>query len=175
MKKRRFIRVIAACATALPAGRRCGAQAISIITCADSVSVSAGVLIGPPLVTSEASQSPNYSVRAAVATADIGTLTGSFPASLSDTNLDAAQFELAGGLRDASLTLINPAMLPGGQFRFDLPTEPSYAYTVQFTQTPGDPASWTPIFTNIATTALLSFINAVPAGAQAGFYQATHN
>jgi hypothetical protein len=100
---------------------------------------------------------------------------GSFPQSLGNTNFDAAQQAIASNLRDASLTLINPAMLPSGQFRFDLPTEPGYTYSILFTQSLDGSSSWTPVLTTNATAALLSFTNTLPSSAQAGFYQATHN
>jgi hypothetical protein len=114
-------------------------------------------------------------IEAEMITADPGALAGTFPQCLGDTNFDAAQFSLAGSLRDASLVLINPALLSGGRFRADLPTEPGYTYTIQFSQNPADPTSWTAIITNTATAFQLSFTNTVPAGAQAGFYRATHN
>ncbi len=67
-------------------------------------------------------------------------MSGGFPGSLVNTNLDAAAQALAAGLRDASLKLINTSLLAGGQVRFDLPTEPGYTYTIQFTQNPANPA-----------------------------------
>ncbi|HEV2391592.1 MAG TPA: hypothetical protein VG146_04425 [Verrucomicrobiae bacterium] len=108
-------------------------------------------------------------------TADAGTLAGSFPESLVNTNLDLAAQTLASGLRNASLRLMNASLLPGGQLRFDLPTEPGYAYTIQFAQNLGNPAGWTTLFTNHATTPLTSFTNTLPPNAPAGFYRASHN
>jgi hypothetical protein len=108
-------------------------------------------------------------------TADPGTLAGGFPGSLANTNLDSTSPTLAADLRDASLVLINASLLPGGQFRFDLPTEPGYTYAIQFTGNPADSAAWTTIFTTNAATALLSFTNTPASGARAGFYRALHN
>jgi hypothetical protein len=53
-------------------------------------------------------------------------------------------------------------LLPGGQFRFDSPTEPGYGYTIQSCHNFADPANWTTIVSNIATTTLLSFTNTPP-------------
>jgi hypothetical protein len=113
-------------------------------------------------------------IQEALLTMDPGTMTGGFPGSLVNTNLDSAAHALAAGLRDASLMLINTSLLPGSQFRFDLPTEPGYTYTIQFSQNLADPASWTTIFRNQATTSLLSFTNTPPVNAQTGFYRASH-
>jgi hypothetical protein len=114
-------------------------------------------------------------IQEALLTSDPGTMTGGFPGSLVNTNLDSAAHALAAGLRDASLRLINTSLLPGSQFRFDLPTEPGYTYTIQFSQNLADPASWTTIFRNQATTSLLSFTNTPPVNAQTGFYRAAHD
>jgi hypothetical protein len=108
-------------------------------------------------------------------TADVDALAGSFPGSLVNTKLDSTAKTLAADLRDASLMLINARLLPGGQFRFDLPTEPGYNYTIEFTQNLADPAGWTTIFANHATTALMSFTNTPPLNGPAGFYRASHN
>jgi len=102
-------------------------------------------------------------------------MAGSFPTSLINPNLDAAQTGLAGNLRTASLTLINAALLPGGQFRFDLPTEPAYTYRIQFSHDPANPSGWTTLLLTNATTSLLSFTNTSTAGPQAGFYRAAQN
>jgi hypothetical protein len=114
-------------------------------------------------------------IEFALLTADPTNMAGSFPQSLTDTNLDSAARSLAANLRDASLTMINAAFLPTGQFRFDLPTEPGYGYTIGSSQNLADPASWTTIVSNIATSTLLSFTNAPPSGAPAIFYRASHN
>jgi hypothetical protein len=114
-------------------------------------------------------------IQGELLTSDPGTIVGNFPQSFINTNLDSTQHAAAASLRDASLVLINPARLPNGLFRFDLPTEPGYTYTIQFTQNPANPAPWTALLTTNATTALLSFTNTPALGAQAGFYQATHN
>jgi hypothetical protein len=108
-------------------------------------------------------------------TADPGTLARGFPGGLVNTNLDSAALTLAADLRDASLVLINASLLPGGQFRFDLPTEPGYTYTIQLSENLADPAGWTTIFATNATTALLSFTNTAAAGAPVGFYRASHD
>ncbi len=108
-------------------------------------------------------------------TADPGTLASGFPGSLVNTNLDSTSHTLAADLRDASLVLINASLLSGGQFRFDLPTEPGYTYAIQFTENLAAPAAWTTIFTTNATTALLSFTNTPAASASGGFYRASHN
>ena len=108
-------------------------------------------------------------------TADPATMTGSFPQSLVNTNLDSTAHTLASGLRDASLRLINATLLPGGQFRFDLPTEPGYTYTIEFAQDLANPAGWTTLLTNHAATTLLSYTNTPPTNAPAGFYWASHN
>ena len=108
-------------------------------------------------------------------TADPGSMAGSFPQSLVNTNLDAAQYATASSLRDAALTLINTAVLPAGQVRFDLPTEPGYTYTIQFNQDLANPAGWTTVLSNSATSTLLSYTNLPTAGRPAGFYRATHN
>ncbi len=114
-------------------------------------------------------------IQEALLTTDPNTMAGSFPGSLANTNLDSSAHALAAGLRDASLELINASLLAGGQFRFDLPTEPGYGYTIQFTQNPASPAGWTAIYSNTAGTALLSFTNAPNLSAKAGFYRASHN
>jgi hypothetical protein len=108
-------------------------------------------------------------------TSDPGSMAGGFPGGLVNTNLDSTARTLAADMRNASLMLINASVLPGGQFRFDLPTEPGYAYTIQFSQNLADPAGWTTIFATNATTPLLSFTNTPAAGAPAGFYRASHN
>jgi hypothetical protein len=108
-------------------------------------------------------------------TADPATMSGSFPASLSNSNLDSASHALAAGLRDASLVLINPTVLPNGRLRFDLPTEPEYVYTVQFNKNLTNPAGWMALFSNKATTTSISFTNTALPTAQAGFYRASHN
>jgi hypothetical protein len=108
-------------------------------------------------------------------TADPDAFAGGFPASLANTNLDSIAHTLAADLRDASLVLINASVLPGGQFRFDLPTQPGYTYNIQFTQNPAQPNAWTTLFTTNATTALLTFTNTPATGAATGFYRATHN
>ena len=108
-------------------------------------------------------------------TADPGSMAGGFPGSLVNTNLDSAARTLAADLRDASLTLINPSMLPGGQFRFDVPTVPGYTYAIQYAENLADPAGWTTLFTTNSTTPLLSFTNTPAAGARPGFYRASHN
>ncbi len=108
-------------------------------------------------------------------TADPGSLAGGFPGGLVNTNLDSAARTLAADLRDASLMLINTGVLPGGHFRFDLPTVPGYTYTIQFSENPAEPAGWTTLFATNATTPLLSFTNTPAAGAQAGFYRALHD
>jgi hypothetical protein len=114
-------------------------------------------------------------IEVSLLTSDPNTMAGGFPASLANTNLDLAAQAVAASLRDASLVLINTAVLTGGQFRFDLPTEPGYTYTIQFSQDLADPAIWTTIFSNNATASLLSFTNTPPVSAQAGFYRALHN
>jgi hypothetical protein len=108
-------------------------------------------------------------------TADPGSMAGGFPGGLVNTNLDSATHTLAAAMRDASLMLINTSVLPGGQIRFDLPTEPGYTYTIQFSQNLADPAGWTTIFSNQATTSLLSFTNTPPLNPPAGFYRASHD
>jgi len=108
-------------------------------------------------------------------TADPTSIAGSFPQTLVNTNLDACQYATASSLRDAALTLINAAVLPTGQLRFDLPTEPGYTYTIQFNQDVSNPAGWAPIFSTNATSALLSYTNIPTAGQPAGFFRATHN
>jgi hypothetical protein len=108
-------------------------------------------------------------------TGDANSMAGGFPAALANTNLDSGTHAVAASLRDASLKLINTAVLTGGQFRFDLPMEPGYAYTVQFTQNPANAASWSTIYSTNAGTTLLSFTNTPPVGAPAGFYRASHN
>jgi hypothetical protein len=107
-------------------------------------------------------------------TADPGSMAGSFPQSLSNTNLDSAAKGLAAALRDASLMLINASLLPGGQMRFDVPTEPGYTYTIQSTDNLANP-SWTTLLTTNATTSLLSFTNTPGLGAREAFYRASHN
>jgi hypothetical protein len=92
-----------------------------------------------------------------------------------NTNLDAAQYATASSLRDAALTLINTAVLPSGQVRFDLPTEPGYTYTIQFNQDLANSAGWATVLSNSATSALLSYTNLPTAGGQAGYFRATHN
>ncbi len=108
-------------------------------------------------------------------TQDPGSLTGSFPNSLANTNLDSASQTLAAYLRDASLMLIYASLLPSGQFRFELPMEPGYSYTIQFNQNLTHSSGWTTIYSNSATATLLSFTNTPPPNAQPGFYRATHN
>ena len=114
-------------------------------------------------------------IQNALLTQDPAAMAGSFPQSLTDTNLDSAAHALAAGLRDASLMLINTSLLPGSQFRFDLPTVPGYTYTIQFSENLADRAAWTTLLATNATTPLLSFTNTPAAGAQAGFYRASHN
>ncbi len=108
-------------------------------------------------------------------TADPYTMAGSFPESLANPDLDSAGHAVAAGLRDASLVLLNAGLLPDGRFRFDLPTEPGYTYTIQFTQNLANSAGWMTLVSNNAKTSLLSFTNTLPAGAQASFYRASHN
>ncbi len=108
-------------------------------------------------------------------TADPGSMAGGFPGGLVNTNLDSAARALAADLRDASLMLINTSVLPGGHFRFDLPTVPGYTYTIQFSENIAEPAGWTTLFATNATTLLLSFTNTPAAGAPAGFYRALHD
>jgi hypothetical protein len=110
----------------------------------------------------------------AILFADPGLMAGSFPQILTDTNLDFTQHAAGASLRDSSLMLINASLLPGGQFRFDLPTEPGYTYQIQFTQTPGNASSWATILTNNAAAALLSVTNKPIQSAQTGFYRALH-
>lgn len=114
-------------------------------------------------------------IQADLVASDPAAMAGSFPQSLMNTNLDAAQHATAASLRDASLVLVNAAVLPSGKFRFDLPTEPGYTYQIQFTENPANPAGWTALLTNNATTTLLSFTNGLNVGANGGFYRATHN
>ena len=80
---------------------------------------------------------------------------------LVNTNLDSTAHTLAARRKpeDASLVLINARLLPGVQFRCDLPTEPGYTYTIQYAQDVANPAGWTTLLTNNATPALLSFTN----------------
>ena len=111
----------------------------------------------------------------AILTQDPADMSGGFPGSLSNPNLDAAQLATAGGLRDASLVMINPALLPTGQFRFDLPTEPGYTYTIQSRTSLTDPGGWTTLLSNKVTTALLSFTNTPSGSAKSAFYRASHN
>ena len=66
-------------------------------------------------------------------------------------------------------------MLPGGQMRFDLPTEPGYNYTIQFNPSLSNPAGWTPLLVTNATTSLISFTNTPPPGGKTGFYRASQN
>ena len=108
-------------------------------------------------------------------TADPGSMAGGFPGGLVNTNLDSAARTLAADLRDASLMLINTTMLPGGHFRFDVPTVPGYTYAIQYTENLANPAGWTTLFTNHATTALMSFTNTPPLNAPRGYYRASHN
>jgi hypothetical protein len=108
-------------------------------------------------------------------TVDPATMAGSFPGSFVNTNLDSTAQTLASGLRDASLVLINATVLPGGQFRFDLPTEPGYTYTIQYAQDLANPAGWTKLLTNHAATTLLSFTNTPGSNAPGGYYRASHN
>jgi hypothetical protein len=108
-------------------------------------------------------------------TANPGSMAGNFPQSLVNTNLDAAQYAMAASLRDAALRLINPALLSSGQVRFDLPTEPGYTYTIQFNQDLANPAGWTTVWSNSATSVLLSYTNLPTPGRQAGFFRATLN
>lgn len=108
-------------------------------------------------------------------TADAGSLAGSFPGSLAGTNLDGTTHTVAATLRDAAMTLVNFSVLPGGQFRFDLATQPGYTYNIQYSSNLADPAGWSTIFTTNAATTLLSFTNPPVSGAQAVFYRASHN
>lgn len=105
-------------------------------------------------------------------TADPAEISGTFPDSLADTNLDASAAGLAAGLRDASLELINLTWLPTSQFRFDLPTEPGYIYGIQ---TSPDLVAWTTVFSTNATSALLSWTNTISPAVRASFYRAYHN
>ncbi len=100
---------------------------------------------------------------------------GSFPQSLSNPALDSAFHNAATDLRNASLVLINLISLPSGQVRFDLPTEPGYAYSILFSRDLGNPASWVPLLTTNASANLISFTNAPSIGSRAGFYRASHN
>jgi hypothetical protein len=114
-------------------------------------------------------------VQYTLLTTDPGSMAGGFPGGLVNTNLDSAAGTLAADMRDASLMLINASLLPGGQFRFDLPTEPGYTYTIQFSENLAEPAGWTTLFATNATTRLLSFTNTAAAGAPVGFYRASHD
>jgi hypothetical protein len=71
--------------------------------------------------------------------------------------------------------LIRAAALPGGQFRFDLPTEPGYTYRIEFTDDLSGPTGWTTLFTTNASTALLSFMNEPGVRGGGGFYRASHD
>jgi hypothetical protein len=108
-------------------------------------------------------------------TLDADSAAGSFPQSLSNTNLDSVAKKTAASLRETSLVIINPAILPTGQIRFDVPAEPGYSYAIQFTQDLNDPTSWTALFSTNATTTLLSFTNTPAASAKAGYYRASHS
>jgi hypothetical protein len=105
---------------------------------------------------------------------DPNAIAGSFPQSLTNSTADAALHAVASVLRDSSLRLINIQLLPSGQIRFDLPTEPSYIYNIQFNQNLANPDGWTSVLTTNATTSLLSFTNTLIAG-QSGFYRASQN
>lgn len=100
---------------------------------------------------------------------------GTFPQSLPNTNLDSAYHTMAADLRSAALVLMNSTMLPGGQFRFDLATQPGHAYTIEFNEGLSNAAGWTPLFTTNASAYLLSFTNMPPVGTSAGFYRAIVN
>jgi hypothetical protein len=106
--------------------------------------------------------------------ADPSTLAGSFPAMLAKTNWDSASLTLAAVLRASALVLINPALLPKGQFRFDLPTEPGYTYSIERTDNVAGPSGWATILTTNAATSLLSFTNTTGAvNTGAGYYRAS--
>jgi hypothetical protein len=107
--------------------------------------------------------------------ADPNAVAGTFPQSLIDTNLDSGGNALAADLRNSSLMLINVVLLPSGQLRFDLPTEPAYTYSIQFNQNLGNPKGWTSLLTTNATASLISFTNTPDIGLQAGFYRASLN
>lgn len=106
---------------------------------------------------------------------DPNAISGAFPQSLVNTNLDSAEFALAAGLRGSSLVLINLALLPTGQVRFDFPTEPGYNYTVQFNRGLADATEWTTLLATNATAGLVSFTNNPPIGSQAGFYRVVND
>lgn len=108
-------------------------------------------------------------------TQDPNSIAGTFPQSLVNPTLDAASHNVASVFRESSLIFINVASLPGGQIRFDLPTEPGYNYTIQCNHDLNNPSGWTTLLATNATTALLSFTNAPPSGTQAGFYRALQN
>jgi hypothetical protein len=105
--------------------------------------------------------------------ADPSSLAGSFPAILVNTNLDSASVGLAAVLRAHSLVLISPGLLPSGQFRFDLPTEPGYTYSIEHTDNVASPSSWTTILITNAATSLLSFTNTAAVNAPVGYYRAS--
>jgi hypothetical protein len=65
----------------------------------------------------------------------------------------------------------NAALLPGGSVRFDVTTTPGLAYTVQFNTNLANPLGWTPLLTNTATGAVLTFTNSPSTGGAAGFYR----
>jgi hypothetical protein len=100
---------------------------------------------------------------------------GTFPQSLTNPALDLAVQNAASVLRAAALTLINVAILPSGQIRFDLPTEPGFTYNIRFNQNLANLTGWTNVLTINATANLLSFTNTMDAGVQTGFYQASQN
>jgi len=98
---------------------------------------------------------------------------GTFPQSLMNTNLDSSSHALATDMRSASLVLINASLLPGGQLRFDVPTEPGFMYNIQVTQDLANPTNWTTLATMSATTYLLSYTNNPSSGGQVVFYKVT--
>ncbi|HUA65286.1 MAG TPA: hypothetical protein VME24_05530 [Alphaproteobacteria bacterium] len=114
-------------------------------------------------------------VETLLLTVDPDDCTGNFPQVLSTTDFDAAEHSTAESLRESSLVLLNAAQILGSRFRFDLPTEPGYNYSVQFNQNLAKPLGWITLFSTNATAVLLSFTNSPPAGAAAGFYRALLN
>jgi hypothetical protein len=106
---------------------------------------------------------------------DIGSVTGTFPANLANTNLDSAMLNAASTLWFSSPQFLNPMVLSGGNFRFDLSTLSNCTYTVQYNEDLKNPAGWTALLTTNATASFLSFTNMPPLGSKARFYRAYHN
>ena len=106
---------------------------------------------------------------------DPGSIAGTFPANLANTNLDSAMLAAASALWFSSPQLLNAQLLSGGQIRFDLPTLPGYNYTLQYSQDLSNPASWTSLLTTNSSANFISFTNTLPIGSKAGFYRAYHN